>query len=80
MPEGVLLHALPMPVQGVTGQADHGERVHHRNRVGQLLDGGGLEPGEPLHRGHLDPLPPRLRPVGEPLLDHLLRPALDHVQ
>ncbi len=56
------------------------ERVHHRDRVGELFGRGGLEPGEPVHRDHLDPARPLRRPGGEPLLEHLLRAALDHVQ
>lgn len=34
VPEGVLLDALPCPVQGVAGEADDMERVHHWCRVG----------------------------------------------
>jgi len=56
------------------------ERVHHRDRVGEFLGRGGLEPAEPVHRDDLDPLRPLLGPGGEPLLEHLLRSALDHVQ
>lgn len=56
------------------------ERVHHRDRVGQLLGSGGLEPGEPVHRDDLDPLAPFLGPSGEPLLEHGLGTALEHVQ
>ena len=42
-----LLDPTPAPVQGVTGQADHVEGIHDRDRVGELLGGGGLEPAEP---------------------------------
>ena len=80
VPECVLLDALPGPVERVAGQADDVERVHHRDRVGELFGRGGLEPGEPVHRDHLDPARPLRRPGGEPLLEHLLRAALDHVQ
>jgi len=56
------------------------KRIHHRHGLGQLLSGGGLEPGEPVHRDDLDPVTPGLRAGGEPLLERLLRAALDHVQ
>ena len=42
MPENVLLDALPAPVEGVAGQTNDMERVHHRDRVGQLFRRGGL--------------------------------------
>lgn len=45
-----------------------------------LLRGGGLEPGAPVHRDNLDPRPPALRPLGEPALEHRLRAALDDVR
>ena len=35
-------------------EADDVERVHHRDRRWQLLGRGGLEPGEPVHRDHLE--------------------------
>ena len=47
---------------------------------GQLLGGGGLEPGEPVHRDDLDPVAPGLVAVGQPVLERLLRAAFDHVQ
>ena len=77
---GVLLDPASAVVQGVAGQADYVEGVHHRDRVGQLLGGGGLEPGEPVHRDHLDAVAPGLVAFGEPLLERLLGAALDHVQ
>ena len=40
----------------------------------------GFEPGEPVHRDHLDPVAPRLLPFGEPLPEGRLGAALDHVQ
>ena len=76
----VLLDPAAAPVQGVAGQAHDVEGVHHRDRVGQLLGGGGLEPGEPVHRDDLHPVAPGLRTVGEPRLERLLGAALDHVQ
>jgi hypothetical protein len=62
------------------GQADDVEGIHHRHRVGQLLAGGGLEPGEPVHRDHLHAVAPGFVAVGEPGLERLLGAALDHVQ
>jgi hypothetical protein len=35
------------------------ERVHDRDRVGKLFSNCGLEPGEPVHRDDLDPVPAR---------------------
>ena len=80
VPVEVLLDPASAPVQRVAGQADDVEGIHHRDRVGQLLGGGGLEPGEPVHRDDLHPVAPRLRPLGQPGLERLLRAALDHVQ
>lgn len=47
------------PVERVAGQSHHVEGIHHRSRVREFLDGGGLEPGEPVHRDHLDTVAPR---------------------
>ena len=80
MPEGLLLHPLPAPLEGVTGKGDDVEGVHHRDRVRQRLGGGGLEAGEPVHRHDLDAFAPGLRTPGQPGLERLLGPALDHVQ
>jgi len=80
VPVGVLLDSAPAPVERVAGQADHMEGVHDRDRVGELFGGGGLEPGEPIHRDDLHTVAPGLRPLGEPGLEHLLGTALDHVQ
>ena len=55
VPAGDLLDAAAALVQSIAGQAHDLERVHHRDRVGQFLAGGGLEPGEPAHRNH--PMP-----------------------
>lgn len=57
LPAGVLLDALSASVQGVPGQSEHAEGVHDCDRGGELLGGGGLETGEPVHRDHLGPLP-----------------------
>ena len=48
-----LLDAASAVVERVAGEADDVERVHHRDGVGELLAGGGLEPGEPVHRDDL---------------------------
>jgi hypothetical protein len=77
VPAGVLLDAAAASVQRVTGQTSHVERVHHGDRVGQLLGGGGLEPGEPVHRDHLDLIAPGLGAFGEPGLERLFRASLD---
>ena len=75
-----LLDPAAAPVQGVAGEADHVERVHHRDGVGQLLGGGGLEPGEAVHRDDLDLVPPGRVAFGEPPLEGLFGTALDHVE
>jgi len=80
VPMGVLLDSPAALVEGVAGQADDVEGVHHRHGRGQLLGGGGLEPGEPVHRHDLDPRAPGLRTRGKPLLERLFRAALNHVQ
>ena len=55
------------------------EGVHHRNSVGQFLGGGGLEPGEAVHRDDLDTVTPGWVAFGEPPLEGLFGTALDHV-
>jgi hypothetical protein len=66
-------------VQGIAGEADDVEGVHHRNSVGQFLGGGGLEPGEAVHRDDLDTVTPGWVAFGEPPLEGLFGTALDHV-
>lgn len=80
MPASVLLDALSASVQGVARQSHDVEGVHHCHRVGKLLSGGGLEPGESVHRDDLDGVSPGLGAAREPLFERLLRAALDHVQ
>jgi len=80
VPTGGLLHAAAALVQSIAAQAHAVERVHHRDRVGQLLVGGGLETGEPVHRNHLDAVAPGRVSLTKPGLEHLLRSALDHIQ
>ena len=60
MAEGFVLDALPAAVQGVTGELNDVEGVHHFHRVGQLLGGGCFEPGEAVHRDDLHPVTPLL--------------------
>ena len=79
-PEQVLLDSTPADIQRVAGETDHVERVHDGDRVGQFFRGGGLEPGEPVHRDHLDLLAPFLRTSGEPLLEYRFRASFNHVQ
>ena len=64
-------------VEGVAGQADHVEGIHHCGRVGQFLGGGGLEAGEAVHRDDLHAVAPRGWAFGEPGLERLLGAALD---
>ena len=67
-------------VEGVASQAHDVEGIHHRHRAGQFLSGGGLEPGEPIHRHDLHPLAPALGAGGEPGLERTLGTAFDHVE
>ena len=59
-----LLDAPSALVEGIAGQADHVEGIHHRDCVGKLFGGGGLEAGEPVHRDDLHGLTPRLGALG----------------
>lgn len=79
MTEGGLLDTLPAPVQPVPGEADEMERVHDRDPVRGLLGGGGIESGEPIHRYDLAPVPPSLRSISKPNLEHGLGASLDHI-
>jgi hypothetical protein len=76
----VLLHPSPALLQGVTGETDDVERVHHSDRLGELISCGGLEPGEAVQGHDLDPLTPRLGAGGEPGREDRLGAALDHVE
>ncbi len=80
VPLEVLLDPAAAVLQCVTGQADDVEGIHHGHSVGQLFRGSGLQPGEPVHREDFHALTPGLRSLGEPLLERLLRAALDQVQ
>jgi len=66
--------------ESVAGEAHDMEGVHHRGRVGGLLGGRGLEPGEPVHRHYLHAVPEPLGTIGQPLLECRLGAALHHVQ
>jgi hypothetical protein len=79
MAECFLLDALPAAIQHVASELDDVERVHHLDRVRERF-GGGLEPGEPVHRHDLDPGAERLGLLIQPGPDHGLRAAFDHVQ
>jgi len=68
----LLLDPAPAGVHRVPAEADDVEGVHHRDRGWELLGGGGLEPGEPVHRNHLHSVAPILRPPGEPRLERRL--------
>lgn len=46
VPAGVLEDPATAPIQGSTGEAHDVKRIPRRDRIGQLLGGGGLEPGE----------------------------------
>jgi hypothetical protein len=50
------------------------ERVHHRDRVGQFLAGGGPETGEPVHSNHFDAVAPGRVSLAGLGLEHLLAP------
>src|SRR3954465_10818257 len=76
----VLLDPTPAAVQSVAGEPDDVEGVQHRRRLGQLVAGGGLEAGEPVHRDPLQAVPPGPGGPGEPGWERLLGAALDHRQ
>ena len=65
-PVEFLLDAAPALVQGAPSKADGMERVHHCRRGWGFLAGGGLEPGESVHRDHLYPIAPRLGALRQP--------------
>lgn len=74
------LDATAADVQGVTGQPDHVEGVHHRGGPRQFFGGGGLEAGEPVHRHDLHAVTPLLGLFGQPGLEGLFGASLDHRQ
>ena len=80
VPVQVLLDPAAAGVQGVAGEADDVEGIHHRDRVGQLFGGGGPEPGEPVHRDDLHVVAPGRWTLREPAGERVLEAAGDHVQ
>ena len=80
VPVEFLLDAVPVLVRGVPGEAGDVEWVHHRCRGREFLAGGGLEPGEPVHRDHLHPIAPCFGAWCQPRLERGLGVALDHVE
>lgn len=76
VPVEFLLGAVPVLVRGVPGKAGDVEWVHHRCCGREFLVGGGLEPGEPVHRDHhLHPIAPRLERGLGVALDHVEQPG-----
>ena len=70
----VLLDAVVADIERVIGETENMERVHHRHGVGKLLRRGGLEAGEPVHRGR--PRPPS-RQCWERAVSQVLNTALE---
>src|SRR5699024_6893364 len=56
------------------------ERVHHRDRLGQLGNGGGVVAGKPIHSDDLDAVAEGGSAFFEPGRQNLLRPARAHVR
>jgi hypothetical protein len=80
VPAGGLLHSLPTLVGRVAGKPRDMEWIPHRQRVRLLLAGGGLEPGERVHRDNSHHVPPDLGSAGEPLFQYGLGSAFEYVQ
>ena len=55
------------------------EGVYDYPGLGELLAGGAPEPGEAVHRHHLNPPTPVLVALGEPGLEDLLGTTRGHV-
>lgn len=79
VPAGVQLDAAAF-VEGVAGETDHMEGIHHRRRLGELFGGGGLESGEAIHGNDLHTVTPLFRALGQPLLEGFLGASLDDVE
>lgn len=75
-----MLDPAPTGIEGVCGQPDHVEGTRHGDGVGELFGGGGLEPGEPIHRDDLHRVAPGFVARGEPRFERVLGAGLDHVQ
>src|SRR6218665_3001526 len=71
---GVLLAGAIADSERVIGEPADMERVHPRHGVGKLLRRGGLEAGEPVHRGR--PRPPS-RQCWERAVSQVLNTALE---
>ncbi len=59
MSERGLLHSAAAVVECFAAEAHRVERIHHRDGVGEFFGGGGLEPGEAIHRDDLHTVTPR---------------------
>jgi hypothetical protein len=77
---GGLLDPAPAPVQGVPGQADDVEGVHHRTASGSSSAAAVLKPVNPSIATTSTASRHCLGPVGEPGLERGLGAAFDHVQ
>ena len=80
VPVEFLLGAVPVLVRGVPGEAGDVEWVHHRRCGREFLVGGGLAPGEPVHRDHLHSIAPCFGAWCQPRLERGFGVALDHVE
>ena len=80
MPTGGQLDPAPAFIEGVAGQPDHMEGIHHRRCIGQLFSGGGLETGKSVHGNDFHSVTPVLWPLSQPLLERFLGPPFDHVE
>ena len=67
----LLLNSATYLVEGITGEFDDVEGVHHRPGSGNGFGGGGVVAGEPVHRDHLDSVSKHLVTGVEPLGEHL---------
>ena len=79
-PGGLALDTAAALIEPAGGQGHDVEGVHDGPGTGQLLGGGGPEPGEAVHGHHLDALAPCLVTLAQPVLESLPGPAWDHVQ
>lgn len=79
-PERVAPNTPAILVEGTAGRSHDVEGTHYCHRVGQFHTGGCPETGEPVPSRQPRPRSPVLRVGGVPLLEHLLRTVLDHVQ
>lgn len=75
-----MLDTAPAPVQGITAQTHHVERVHRRDRSRDHFGGSGLEAREAVRREDLDVITSRCRSLTQPRLERSLGTPLDQVQ